>query len=70
LADHEGPTSILKGGVSEEIIKKAADITAYHTKFRDAGQLKISYRKAGAPGPETILADAPEKDIIEGLRIN
>ena len=69
LTDHEGPTSILRGGASKNFIRIAAGITAYHTKFRAAGPLKIGYRKAGMTGCEIILVDAAEKDIVENLRI-
>ena len=69
LTDHEGPTAILRGGASEDSIRIAAGIMAYHTKFRADLQLKVSYRKAGIPGSEIILVDAAEKDIVENLRI-
>jgi len=69
LTDHEGPTSILRGSASEELIRLAASIAAYHTKFRADGPLKIGYRKAGKPDPEIISVSAAEKDIIESLRI-
>ena len=70
LTDHEGPTSILRGGASENFIRTAAGITAYHTKFRGDLQLKVSYRKAGMTGCEIISVDTAEKDIVENLRIN
>jgi hypothetical protein len=70
LLDHEGPTSVLRGDTSKDIIKLAADITSYHTKFRAEGQLRIGYHNVGTPGSENILADVPEKDTIESLRIN
>jgi len=69
LADHEGPTSVLRGDISGKFIRIATSIAAYHTKFRAERQLKISYRKAGIPGSEIILTDAVEKDIVEKLRL-
>jgi len=69
LADHEGPTAILRGKRSEDLIRIAAGITAYHTKFRVDHQLRINHRKAGTGGSEIISVDAAEKEFVEKLRI-
>jgi len=69
LKDHEGPTSILRGTASKELVRLAASITAYHTKFRGDLQTSVSSRKVGATGSEIILVSAAEKDIVENLRI-
>ena len=51
------------------LIKRAASVTAYHTKFRAIGKLKVSYRKPGIQGSKTILVSAAKKDVVEKLRI-
>jgi tRNA-uridine 2-sulfurtransferase len=69
LADHEGPTSILRGRALENLIPLAAGIAAYHTKFRAEPRLSVSYRKAGMTASEIIFVDTAGKDIVEKLRI-
>ncbi len=69
LTDHEGPTSILRGGASENLIRIAAGITAYHTKFRGEESIAVNYWKGDSSQKEKVFAKPADKEKIDGLRI-
>jgi len=69
LTDHEGPTSLLRGETGGDIIKLAAGITAYHTKFRHEASVGINYLKGSKPDKMKIPVKPAEKEDIEPLRI-
>ncbi|MCX5665791.1 MAG: tRNA 4-thiouridine(8) synthase ThiI [Candidatus Omnitrophica bacterium] len=68
LTDHEGPSSILRGGASENFIRIAAGIAAYHTKFRLDESLRVDYWKSGEQRT-TIAVKPAEQFSVEEARI-
>lgn len=68
LKNHQGPISILRGSAAQDLIKKAASVIAYHTKFRNEENLSIDYWKGS--GIRTTLSVQPDtiKDV-ENIRI-
>lgn len=70
LKDYQGPLSIIKGEeISDKIIKMAASIASYHTKFRNEQSLDVDYWPKGAATPSTISVKPATQDEIEPLRI-
>ncbi|MDP3788797.1 MAG: 7-cyano-7-deazaguanine synthase [Candidatus Omnitrophota bacterium] len=69
LTDRESPTSILRGGASEDLIRLGAGITAYHTKFRGEKSISVDYGKSGSAEKETIIIKPADKKEVDGLRI-
>lgn len=69
LTDREGPTAILRGNVSKDLIELAAKITAYHTKFRREDSLNIDCKRIGSKDKETISITPAELKAVESMRI-
>ena len=69
LTDREGPTAILRGGIDDGLIRIAAGIAAYHTKFRHEGSVRVDYRKSESAGKETISVKPAAKEAVEYLRL-
>lgn len=69
LKDHQGPISVLIGVRDDGLVKQAAGIAAYHTKFRGEESVKVDYWKGRDVAKETISVKAAEREEIENLRI-
>lgn len=69
MKDCQGPISLLRGKAGADLIKLAAAITAYHTKFRKEKSLAVNYWKAKSSEINTILSNPSAKDEVESLRI-
>ncbi len=69
LKDREGPISVLRGKASDDIIKLAARIASYHTKFRHENSVEVNYWEAGSAGKETISVKPADGDEITHSRI-
>lgn len=69
LTDREGPTSILTGEIDDNIIKLAAEITAYHTKLRQEISVNVDYWRGRSGNKTTISVKPAEKEAIESLRV-
>lgn len=69
LTDREGPTSILSGDSDKELIRLAAGITAYHTKFRGENAVNVDYRKIGDANKETLSVEPASKEMVERIRL-
>jgi tRNA U34 2-thiouridine synthase MnmA/TrmU len=69
LKDHEGPISVLRGRSDDNIIKLAASITTYHTKFRQEESIRIEYWNAGEPSKREAIVKPADKEDVERLRL-
>jgi len=69
LKDHQGPLSILRGGRGDDLIKFAAGIAAYHTKFRHETLLNVNYWNSASDTRESISVKPADGKDIEILRI-
>ena len=69
LKDHQGPISVLRGRVNEELIALAAGIAAYHTKLRDERSIAVNYWKGKSGQKETVFVKPFDKEEVEKLRI-
>jgi len=69
LKDRQGPISILIGVRDEGLVKKAAGIAAYHTKFRGEESVAVNYWNGGSLQKTTILVKPAKIEEIEKLRI-
>lgn len=50
-----GPTTLLRGQVNDEIIKKAAELTAWYGKGRNAEQVSVNYWQVGVDEVKAIF---------------
>jgi tRNA U34 2-thiouridine synthase MnmA/TrmU len=69
MRDHQGPISVLRGKADEAAVKLAAQIAAYHTKFRDEKSVAVNYWEAGQKDVVTLSVTPAPKDEVESLRI-
>lgn len=69
LKDHEGPFSILRGPLDEEMIKLSAEIIAQHTKYRNETALNILCWRQGSEDGRVLAVKAASTDEIEKIRI-
>ncbi|MFA5500870.1 MAG: tRNA 4-thiouridine(8) synthase ThiI [Candidatus Omnitrophota bacterium] len=69
LKDHQGPISILRGEVTDDMIMVAAGAAAYHTKLRSEEMVNVDHWKSGSTEKSTISVKPLDKDTIEKLRI-
>ena len=70
VKDRQGPLSILRGKYNDSLIKQAASIVAYHTKFRGEDSLEIDYWQASnTDGAATISVKPAGAGEVEKLRI-
>ena len=69
LADRQGPISVLRGKIDAGLIKLAAGIAAYHTKFRDEESFRIDRWEAPGSRREPILTKPANREELESLRI-
>jgi len=69
LKDREGPLSILKGAANNDLIKLAASMHSYHTKFRGEASLRVEYWGNGQNNCETMPATVAREAEVEKFRI-
>ena len=69
LKDCEGPLSILRGESLNDLIRLAARVAAYHTKFRTERSLKVDYWRVDGAGCDTIAIEPAAKEAVDELRI-
>jgi tRNA-specific 2-thiouridylase len=69
LKDHEGPLALLRGKANAGLIKLAASIMAYHTKFKDEDALRVDYWRGSPASRETISVKAAIREDVEKFRI-
>ena len=69
LSDRQGPISVLRGLINNDLINTAAQIAAYHTKSRHEESVKVDYWKGKFPNPETISIKPAPKEDVESLRL-
>ncbi len=69
LTDHQGPFSILRGSADDRLVSLAANIIAYHTKFRNEGMLRIDCWKDDPAARKTLSARPSAQDEVENIRI-
>ncbi|MCD6404944.1 MAG: hypothetical protein J7M19_03885 [Planctomycetes bacterium] len=71
LADLPGPTTLVRGGVSEEMTATAAALTARASKARTLALVRVQVRKAHHDGDACIIGVAPAgNDLAEKLSLN
>lgn len=69
LKDHEGPTSILRGGINDNLVNLAASIAAYHTKFRAEESVRVDYWKGSETREKSIVVKPAAGEDVERLRL-
>lgn len=70
LRDFQGPISILRGSVTDELINLAAEMTSYHTKFKDKDAVAVDYWKFGQNFKQTLFVKPANAETISPVRIN
>ncbi|HPM42919.1 MAG TPA: tRNA 4-thiouridine(8) synthase ThiI [Candidatus Omnitrophota bacterium] len=65
----QGPVSLLRGKVDDDIIKHAAGIAAYHTKFRHEPSLEVDYWRRGSNIRTTVSVKPASQTEVEKIRI-
>ena len=69
LKDYQGPLSILRGRSSDDLIRLAASIAAYHTKFRSEALLRVDYWERSETNKKTVSIKPAAKEDVESLRL-
>jgi tRNA U34 2-thiouridine synthase MnmA/TrmU len=79
LKGRQGPISVLRGPASfaaggagktdDAVLKIAASVTAYHTKFRDLASVDVNYWNGASTVKGTLSVRPAAKDEVEKLRI-
>ena len=69
LTDHQGPIAVLRGSQDESIIRLAARVTAYHTKFRSEPALNVDYWIGGQSDKKIISVKPASLDEVAKLRL-
>lgn len=69
LNDKEGPLSLLRGAIDNEMIDLAARITVYHTKYRKDGAQEVLWWRHGSQDKGIIQAEALDVDEVDKIRI-
>lgn len=69
LKDHEGPISVIRGKADDDLIRKAAEITAYHTKFRTEESVRVDYWRRDHSDKATISIKPAKKEEVDAVRI-
>ena len=69
LLDRPGPVSLLRGPRTQEIIRTAASITAYHSKAREEKQVEVSFSEVDSGLQEVLKADPLSEDALASYRI-
>lgn len=69
LKDYPGPVSILRGRADSDLIRFAASIVAYHTKYRGADALAVDYWKIPSANRASIIVRAAKSDDVERVRL-
>ena len=69
LLDRPGPVSLLRGPRTQEIIRTAASITAYHSRARVEKQVEVSYREVGSGFHAVLKIDPLSEEAIASYRI-
>jgi tRNA-uridine 2-sulfurtransferase len=69
LRDRQGPIAVLRGEYDDAIISLAAEVVAYHTKFRSEPSLSVSYWSGGSLDKKIISVKPATLDQIETLRL-
>ena len=67
--NHQGPLAILRGSQDDSVVKLAASIAAYHTKFRLEDKLEINCWRGDLSSRLTLSVKPAAKDEVEALRI-
>lgn len=69
LEDYPGPFSILRGNADSGLLKYAASIVAYHTKYRDEENIRVTSWKVPISNHTTISIQPARLDEVERIRI-
>lgn len=69
LKDYQGPISILRGKLTDDLIGIAASVTSYHTKLRSEGSVRVDYWKNNSSEKNTVSIKPAAKEEVEKLRI-
>ncbi len=69
LKDHQGPLAVLRGACDDDVIRLAASIMAYHTKFRNEPSLRVDYWGAVPADKMTISVKPANPGDVERLRL-
>ncbi|MBI5144256.1 MAG: hypothetical protein HZA30_04235, partial [Candidatus Omnitrophica bacterium] len=69
LKDYPSPFSIVRGNADSDLMKYAASIVAYHTKYRDQETVRVDYWKNPISNHTTISIQPAKLDDVERIRI-
>jgi tRNA U34 2-thiouridine synthase MnmA/TrmU len=69
LQDRQGPLSIIRGPAGGDLVKQAAGIVAWHTKYREEKSLNISYWREGSDERGVLPVKAASAAEVEKIRI-
>lgn len=69
LKDYEGPLAILRGSYDEEMVRVSAEMTAHHTKHRDAEMLNIISWRHGSDEVKELTVKAASAEEVARVRI-
>ncbi|MFA5143209.1 MAG: tRNA 4-thiouridine(8) synthase ThiI [Candidatus Omnitrophota bacterium] len=69
LKDHQGPLAVLRGEHDDNTIALAANIMAYHTKFRNELSLDVNYWKSDTRDKKTVSVKPAGPEEVERLRL-
>lgn len=69
LKDYPGPFSLLRGMADGDLIRLAARLVAYHTKYRQEDGLMIDYWKAPSFNNTTISVKPAKAEDVECFRV-
>ena len=69
LKDREGPISILRGVIDDNLISLSASMAAYHTKFRMEESVGVDYWNGSEANKKSIVIKPAAKEDVEPLRL-
>lgn len=69
LKNKQGPISLLRGTAGDDLITRAAEIAAYHTKFRNEGSIEVNRWRHGEDDIVTMNVRPASQALVEEMRI-
>lgn len=69
LTEHQGPLGVLRGGATDEHIKLAARLVAYHTKLRNEPSVKVGYWTDDPQAVKTLKVSPAAIEEVEKHRL-
>lgn len=69
VANFSGPITLLRGQIAEELIHRAAAITARYSKAKDEAKVKVSYRKLPDGKENNIFVKPAVDEELKSLRV-